>query len=143
MRLKIASNTIRGSRFGHIEFAAPIGHPFAPNNKLECFPVLPILFIESPGGHRLPALYDQLIDSAKNAAKTHIHKTINSIIDQLTPVVITTHQWRLATARTLARGLALKHKHTTETSLEYCTQCGYLLAGLQVFLCPGCGSQLQ
>ncbi|HUG71226.1 MAG TPA: hypothetical protein VMM76_25980 [Pirellulaceae bacterium] len=91
----------------------------------------------------MPALYDQLIDVAKNEAKTHIDETITSIIDQLTPVAITAHQWRLAAAQTLARGLALKHKDSTETSLEYCPQCGYLLAGLQVFLCPGCGSQLQ
>ncbi len=112
--VKVAPNTIRGSRLAHIEFAAPIHHPFAPKNKLQCFPVLPILFIESPGGHRLPALYDQLIDAAKKEAKTCIYETIKSIIDQLTPVAITSHQWRLAVARTVIRGLALQPKDTTE-----------------------------
>ena len=141
--VKVASSRIRGSRFGHIEFAGPIAHPFVPNNQLQCFPVLPILFIESPGGHRLAALYDQLTDAAKEQVNTRIHETINSICDLLAPVTITTHDWRLSAARTLARGLALKHKEDGETSGAYCTQCGYLLAGLQVVLCPGCGSQLQ
>ncbi len=141
--VKIAPNAIRASRFGHVDFSAPITHPFAADTELQCFPVLPILFIESPGGQQLPALYDQLIDTAKNQAITRIHETITSIIDQLIPVAATAHNWRLAAARTLARGLALKHKDTIEDTAEYCNQCGYLLAGLQIVLCPGCGSQIQ
>ncbi|MEZ6138880.1 MAG: hypothetical protein R3C53_28680 [Pirellulaceae bacterium] len=141
--VKVASSTIRGSRFGHIEFASPIAHPFAPDKELQCFPVLPILFIESPGGHRLQTLYDQLIDDAKEKTATRIAETINSICDQIAPVAIAAHDWDLSAAGTLARGLALKHKDSPGTSREYCNKCGYLLAGLQVDLCPGCGSQLQ
>jgi hypothetical protein len=141
--VKVAPNTIRGSRNAHIEFAAPIAHPFAPDSTLQCFPVLPIMFIESAAGDRLPALYDQLVDAANNHAITRMNDTTMSIVDQLLPVTVTVHNWRLSAARMFARGLALKHKDTTEDALEYCTQCGYLLAGLQVVLCPGCGSQVQ
>jgi hypothetical protein len=61
----------------------------------------------------------------------------------LIPVAITAHTWRMAASRILARGLALEHKNVANDSPEYCAHCGYLLAGLQVILCPGCGSQLE
>ena len=108
--VKVAPNSIRGSRFAHIDFPAPITHPFDSDTELQCFPVLPRLFSESPGGHRLPALYDQLVDAANNQATQRIHGTIASIVDQLIPVAIMAHNWRLAGARIVARGLALKHK---------------------------------
>lgn len=140
--VKLAPSAIRGSRFAHIDFAAPVSHPFAFDSELQCFPVLPILFIESPGRDALPALYDQLIDAARNEAVTAMGESITSIIDQLTSVAITAHNLRSAAARMLARGMALNSQDTSEDSTEYCTQCGYLLASLQVGLCPGCGTQL-
>lgn len=141
--VKIGPSTIRGSRFGHIDFPDPIAHPFSPDSELWCFPVLPILFIQSPGGRQLPTLYDQLIEAADNQLAARIHEIITSIIDQLTPVVVIAHDWRFAVARTLARGLALEPINGAEDSPPYCNQCGYLLAGLQVVLCPGCGTQLK
>ncbi|MBN2473608.1 MAG: hypothetical protein JXB62_03290 [Pirellulales bacterium] len=110
--VKIAPNTTRGSRFGHIEFPDPIGHPFAPTSELQCFPVLPILFIQSPGGRLLPTLYDQLIEASNNHATSKIQETITSIVAHLTSVVVTAHRWRLAASRTLARGLALECRHS-------------------------------
>ena len=71
-------------------------------------------------------------------------EAVTAITDYLTPVVITSHNWCLTASRTLARGLALEHKSVTEDSPEpYCKQCGYMLAGLDVVLCPGCGSQVR
>jgi hypothetical protein len=61
----------------------------------------------------------------------------------LAPVVVTAHNCRIAASRILARGLALEHKSVADDSPGYCAQCGYLLAGLRVVLCPGCGSQLK
>lgn len=141
--VKIAPSAVRGSRFGHIEFSARIRYPYAPDAELQCFPVLPVLFIESPGGRPLSDFYDQLIEASKNQMAAKLQEIITSITDHLTPVVITAHDWRVMVSRTLARGLALEHTNVADDSPEYCVQCGYLLAGLHVVLCPGCGSQLK
>ena len=139
--VKIAPSASRGSRFGHIELIQSIAHPFASNSELQCFPVIPGVFIESPGGRELLVLYDKLVE-ASQTPDGPCSQIVTAIIDQLAPLVITAHNWHLTVSRTLARGLAIEHASISDESPPYCRQCGYLLAGLHVVLCPGCGTQL-
>ena len=138
--VKIAPCATRGSRFGHIELIEPIAHPFASNSELQCFPVIPGGFLESPGGRDLLVLYDELIEASQTPDRP-CSQIVASIIDQLAPLVITAHNWHLLVSRTLARGLAIEHTSASDESPPYCQQCGYLLAGLHVVACPGCGAQ--
>jgi DNA-directed RNA polymerase beta' subunit len=140
--VKIAPATVRGSRFAHVEFPEPVLHPFDPETQLHCFPILPILFAQSPSGSGLLKLYDQLIEAANRATSEKIEQSIGSILDFLTPVVITLHDWRIADAQTLARGLAIERK-TVEDESEFCGHCGYVIAGLGAKICPACQSPLM
>lgn len=106
--VKIDSSAIRAARFGHIEFDAAVRHPFAPDCELNCFPVIPIAFIESPGGRRLPDLYDRLVVAANTESVARVSESVDAIVDQLTPPAITLHEWRLDAAEMFAHGLALE-----------------------------------
>ena len=141
-RVKIAPSTVRGSRFAHVEFPESVPHPFDAEILLACFPVLPIRFAQSPGGHDLLKLYDQLVIAANRSAN-EIEKPLDALFDFLTPVVLSLDAWQIPTARTLARGLALTPENSEGNSPEYCSHCGYLTAGLPVTLCPACQSPLE
>jgi DNA-directed RNA polymerase beta' subunit len=107
--VKVAPNSTRSTRFGHIEFTTDVQHPFDSETVLSCFPVLPADFIQSSGGQRLQALFDQLIESNMNGNHDHVVETTTEIVEWLTPVVVTLHNWNVFPARnTLARGIALE-----------------------------------
>jgi len=107
--VKIAPKSIRSTRFGHIEFTTDVRHPFDSETMLSCFPVVPADFIQSSGGQRLQVLYDQLIESNIDDNHDHVVETANGIVEWLTAVVATLHNWNIVPARnTLARGIALE-----------------------------------
>jgi len=140
--VKVALKSSRASRFGHIEFPDPIFHPFSRDQMLECFPVVPALLMQSPGGSGLPDLYDRLIVAAERKPSTHWTEIIKTIISELLPIAVLLHQWQLDSAIVLTRGLALERKNSDESSPRFCLACGYLLSGLAVAACPGCGSPI-
>lgn len=139
---KVAPRACRASRFGHIEFSVPIPHPFADDKELECFPVVPAALWASPGGRQLPDLYDRLVASTTRQLPADIEKLVAEIVNELIPIVVLAHEWRLADSAILARGLALVRVADDEDSPRYCRECGYLLTGLMRTQCPGCGTQI-
>jgi hypothetical protein len=140
--VKLALKSSRATRFGHIELPDPIPHPFSSDQMLECFPVVPALLMQSPGGKGLPDLYDRLIVAAERKPSTRWAEIIKTIISELLPIAVLLHQWQLDSAIVLTRGLALNRMNTDESSSKSCLACGYLLAGLEVAACPGCGSPI-
>jgi DNA-directed RNA polymerase beta' subunit len=141
--VKVASSVVRASRFGHVDFHAAVPHPFIENHRTECFPVLPILFLESLQGHALIEPYENLIEAAVSRDLKRVQELLVSITNYLLPVAITAYGWKIAAAETFARGMALKHKDSIDDSRNSCDHCGYLISGLEVVLCPGCGCHLQ
>lgn len=140
--VKLALKSSRATRFGHIELPNSIPHPFSDDQMLECFPVVPALLMQSPGGEGLPDLYDRLIVAAERKPSTHWAEIIKSIMSELLPIAVLLHQWQLDSAIVLTRGLALERKNTDESSPRFCLVCGYLVAGLAVSACPGCGNPI-
>jgi hypothetical protein len=107
--VKVATKSIRSTRFGHIGLAKDLQHPFDTGTMLSCFPVVPADFMQSTGGERLQALYDELIGSNVNDDRDHLIATMTGIVEWLTPVVVMLHNWNVFPARNiLARGIALE-----------------------------------
>jgi hypothetical protein len=107
--VKVTSKRSRSTRFGHIDFFIDIAHPLSPEMRLSCFPVVPADFIQSPGGQRLQALYDQLIEGNLRRNYDDLAISTNTIVECLTPLVVMLNNWSIVTPRdTLARGIALE-----------------------------------
>lgn len=140
--VKVGLKSSRATRFGRIELPDPILHPFSSNQMLECFPVVPALLMQSPGGKELPDLYDRLIVAAERKPSAHWTQIIKTIISELLPLAVVLHHWQLDSAIVLTRGLAIERKSSDESSPRFCKACGYLLTGLAVAACPGCGSPI-
>lgn len=108
--VKVAPQSVRNRRFGHIDFAGSVPHPFDHSCRLACFPVLPADYFESPAGTGLQGLYDRLIESSVSGDVRQIETVVDSIIGLLTLVTQMAYNWSLPSVGTLARGLALEHR---------------------------------
>jgi len=109
--VKVALRSTRRTRFGHIELTTDLQHPFDAETALSCFPVIPADFIASLAGRRLQALYDELIESNTNHKHFQVVETATAIVECLTPVVVTFHNWGVSPeCNTLARGMALQSR---------------------------------
>jgi hypothetical protein len=136
--VKVTTQEARRSRFGHIDLAEPVPHPWATDGEpLVAVPVLPAAFVRSTGGEPLAALYDRLIGVAAGGTAEEMLACLDQLFAILAPVVVVAHEWGLRESPTLARGLALEPRDAPPD--ERCRSCGYPLAGLDVGVCPGCG----
>lgn len=107
--VKVATKSIRSTRFAHIDLTIDVQHPLDPEAILSCFPVVPADFLESPVGEQLQGLYDQLIETNARGNPDDVSKTANGIVEWLTPVVVTLQNWNIQPAcNTLAHGIALE-----------------------------------
>jgi DNA-directed RNA polymerase beta' subunit len=141
--VKLAPAGNRSSRFGHIELKRSVPHPYATDALLECFPVLPAHYLQSRSGFRLCRAYDQLIEAVAGHQADGLAAAMQEIIRTLEPVMIACTEWSIAAGETLARGMALERRREVSPKAEYCAHCGYLVTGLGVASCPGCGNDLS
>jgi Zn finger protein HypA/HybF involved in hydrogenase expression len=140
--VKITSPDVRRQRFGHIELRVSITHPFGETGEcLSVVPVLPASFFESKRGRGLAEVYEDLLRSAAAECLEEIQIGWNRLNELLLPALTFAHEWNLALAVTIARGLALELPPIP--SDVYCDRCGYPLEGLVTLICPGCGKRLS
>ena len=106
--VKVTTRRQRRRRFGHINLASPIAHPFgAPGMVLHAVPVLPAAVLRSRDGSPLSPLYEQIVLANDGGNVPLVAQNFNLIIDRLIPLLLTLEGWRLDGARRIARGMAL------------------------------------
>jgi hypothetical protein len=137
--VKLTTEDQRRFRFGHVDLAVAIMHPFGVE-PLDAVPVLPAAFTHAHAGDKLAALYDRLVNLNAAEARQRVATCVEEPFGVLAPLVVIAHEWNLQEAATLARGLALER---LGSSGDYVCECGYPLAGLDRALCPGCGKRLR
>jgi hypothetical protein len=139
--VKLTTQDQRRERFGHIDLASPIAHPFGGHEALSVIPVLPAAFTHSHAGDKLGVLYDRLVELNATDSQPHEAAGVEQLFGLLGPLVVIAHEWNLQEAPTLARGLALERRGPRVG--DYACGCGYPLAGLDPAVCPGCGKRLR
>jgi hypothetical protein len=139
--VKLTTEDQRRRRFGHIDLARSIAHPFGEDDSLSAVPVLPAAFTHSHAGDKLATLYDRLVKLHATEAQHHVTACVEQLFGVLAPLVVIAHEWSLQESLTLARGLALERRG--ERPGDYSCECGYPLAGLDPAVCPGCGKRLR
>jgi hypothetical protein len=137
--VKATTRSVRRLRFGHIELAGAIDHPFGESQtSLDVFPVLPAAFRESVGAKDLIQVYDHLAGSSVSGSATTITESIIQLVELLWPVFSVANTWGLQEADMIAFGMGLESTNAPDP--DTCNHCGYPLQGLKVVLCPGCGN---
>jgi hypothetical protein len=106
--VKIASSTIRRSRFGHIELPTVIRHPLAAEpSLLSALPVLPAAFWESVQGAKLPDLYEEVLRACGSPRADATASAVAAVFEAICPIAVEAYRWNLQDASTLLHGLAL------------------------------------
>ena len=140
--VKLTTRTVRWQRFGHIDLPGPFVHPLGQSEEcLSAIPVLPAAFVESRGGEHLADLYDEMVWSVSSESLEEFVESFNRLLELLLPIVIVAHEWNLLEAEVLTCGMALVPR--VSSAYDTCGFCGYLLEGLEVLVCPGCGTKLR
>ena len=106
--VRVTTSDVRRSRCAHINLAAAIRHPLGTEQaqSLNALPVLPVAFIEAPGGPELLRAYDGVLRCGSDAQG--LGEAFGSVLDVLAPLLIVAHQWDLPERRLIAHGMALK-----------------------------------
>jgi hypothetical protein len=104
--VKVTSSDVRRTRCSHINLPAPILHPLggkpAPLNTV---PVLPVAFVEAPGGAHLLRAYDRVLRAAD---ARELGDAFGMLLDVLAPLLVTAHNWNLSERLLIAHGMDLK-----------------------------------
>jgi hypothetical protein len=104
--VKVTTSQVRRARCGHINLPSPILHPLggepAPLNTI---PVLPVAFIEAPGGAGLLRAYDKALCGADAG---ELSDAFEMLLDLLAPALVVAHNWSLSERLLIAHGMALK-----------------------------------
>jgi hypothetical protein len=104
--VKVTTSDVRRSRCAHINLAVPILHPIGGEPALlNVVPVLPVAFIEAPGGADLLRAYDRVLRGGE--AHT-LSEAFGSLLDVLAPLLVAAHNWNLSERSLIAHGMALK-----------------------------------
>jgi len=106
--VKIASSTIRRSRFGHIDLPTAIPHPLAAVSfGVSALPVLPAAFVESARGAKLTDLYEEVLRACGSPGADAIASAVARVFEAIYPIAVEAHGCNLQDASTLLHGLAL------------------------------------
>jgi hypothetical protein len=106
--VKVTTADERRGRFGHIDLSVPVPHPLGDDADLVgAVPVLPAAFLGSPAGSGLACAYEGLVEVAANGFGDALRAGLRRLVDGLLPAVVFAHEWGLAEAPVLARGLVL------------------------------------
>ena len=126
-----------------VELSLPIPHPLSDSGEpVKAFPLLPASYFESAQGAGLAERYEVLLVANRTGNVVDVHG-IEQIVELLLPVAIQSHAWNLRDADTLTRGLGLIRKGTGAKDDGRCECCGYVIAGLDLGVCPGCGETIR
>ena len=104
--VKVTTSDVRRARCGHVNLPVPILHPLggepAPLNTV---PVLPVAFVEAPGGADLLRAYDKILRAAD---ARELSDAFGGLLDVLAPLLVAAHNWGLPERLLIAHGMALK-----------------------------------
>ena len=79
-----------------------------------------------------------------NNTLINVIRTTHLVFQELlVPIVIQAHAWNLRDADTLTRGIGLIRKSAGAKNDGRCECCGYVIAGLDLGICPGCGETIE
>jgi hypothetical protein len=105
--VKVTSSDTRRLRCAHVNLPAPILHPLGGlPAELGVLPVLPVGFIEAPGGEELLQRYDDLLRFQHDAEKLTV--SFIALLETLAPALVAAHAWNLSERLLIAHGMALK-----------------------------------
>ena len=103
--VKISETNEGRIRFGHLEFSqAEISHPFDPEVKMGCFPVIPREYLTSPSGCQLCEMYELLLVEPT---------ALPQLIEWLTPMASDSTRWNTVDRDIFTRGIGLVPQGTT------------------------------
>jgi hypothetical protein len=104
--VKVTTSNVRRARCGHINLPVPILHPLGNEpTPLNVVPVLPVAFVETPGGADLLRVYDKVL---RGADARELTDAFGMLLCTLAPVFVVAHNWNLAERLLIAHGMALK-----------------------------------
>ncbi|MGH7176900.1 MAG: hypothetical protein ACREJC_05935, partial [Tepidisphaeraceae bacterium] len=104
--VKVTTSDVRRTRCGHINLPMPILHPLGGEPAhLNTVPVLPVAFIEAPGGADMLRAYDKVL---LGADARELSDAFGMLLDVLAPLLIAAHNWNLSERLLIAHGMALK-----------------------------------
>ena len=104
--VKVTTADVRRARCGHINLPVPIPHPLGGEPApLNVVPVLPVAFVEAPGGADLLRAYDKVL---RGADARELTDAFGMLLDVLAPVLVVAQNWNLPERLLIAHGMALK-----------------------------------
>lgn len=108
-RVKVMHSKAREIRFGHINLATPIPHPFVAGAKpLDAVPIIPARNWETIAGEPLAAAYDELLHCSVAGLPREDHVgAYGVIIAHIEHLITQTPEDEIHQRLNLARGLAL------------------------------------
>jgi hypothetical protein len=108
--VKVTTSAARRERFGHIELASAVPHPFgSAGERLSVVPVMPTVFVQSAGGRPLADLYEELLQPATTEFGGRA-TVVERLFTLLLPVATLALEWELAERITFIHGLALERR---------------------------------
>jgi hypothetical protein len=106
--VKVTTAAVRRERFGHIELASAIPHPFGRHGEM--LSVVPVEFVRSPAAGPLATLYEELLQVGVTESGEGAAAIIEQVFALLLPAALLAVGWKLAERATFIRGLALVHR---------------------------------
>jgi hypothetical protein len=104
--VKATSSDVRRTRCAHINLPVPILHPLGGEPaQLNTVPVLPVAFVEAPGGAELLRAYDKVLRAAD---ARELGDAFGMLLNVLAPLLVMAHNWNLSERLLIAHGMALK-----------------------------------
>jgi hypothetical protein len=105
--VKVTTAAARRERFGHLELARPVPHPFGAGGEvLSAVPVLPAAFRASPAGREVGGLYEEIL----RATGAEAGGLVERLSARLLPAAVHAFEWGLAEREVFARALALERR---------------------------------
>jgi hypothetical protein len=102
----VTTSDVRRSRCAHINLPVAILHPLGGEPaELNTVPVLPVAFIEAPGGADLLRAYDKVL---RGGDARELSDAFGMLLDVLAPLLFAAHNWNLSERLLIAHGMALK-----------------------------------
>jgi hypothetical protein len=115
--VKVTTSDVRRTRCAHINLPLPIPHPLGGGDApLNALPVLPIAFIEAPGGPDLLRAYDRILRGEDERSLTD---AFQALLERLAPLLVIAHTWNLDQRPLIAHGMALQDANPDQSNWSY------------------------
>jgi hypothetical protein len=106
--VRVTTTAARRRRCGHINLTAAVVHPLgSADDELNAWPVLPVSFVEAPGGLELLRAYDAVL-RGRDAGEILIG--VEMVLSVLAPLMVAAHRWDLSERLLIAHGMGLKQR---------------------------------